>query len=369
MMRKRLIDITMLSLLLVSVVSCSHRTAFVRQGLLAESTAGEARSLVSRLVLVGDAGEIGAQTLDEIEEWSLRDPEITVTLYLGDNMYPEGMTLRHRDEADRRLRPQIRAATNSGADAVFVPGNHDWADGGDGGLEAILAQAQYVNSQAPDQAVFLPSGGCPGPVVIDRYEGVRIIVLDTEWWLYEGEKPSDSCSHSNTAEVITSFARSLDTDRHVVVAAHHPLFGYGRHAGFSDWRSYFDPPVIGSFIALSRLLPLRVQDYNSSQYGRMAAAFLEAFRQSPGQGGIRVWAAGHEHNLQVLEGAEDASLDYVLISGAAAKTTPVNHGEETIFAQSSPGFMVLDIFSDSRVLARVVETSSNTVFPFWLEQR
>ena len=82
-----------------------------------------------------------------------------------------------------------------------------------------------------------------------------------------------------------------------------------------------------------------------------------------------MWAAGHEHNLQVLEGAEDASLDYVLISGAAAKTTPVNHGEETIFAQSSPGFMVLDIFSDSRVLARVVETSSNTVFPFWLEQR
>ena len=84
---------------------------------------------------------------------------------------------------------------------------------------------------------------------------------------------------------------------------------------------------------------------------------------------MRVWAAGHERSLQVLEGFSDNSLDYVLISGSAAKTNPVNHGDETLFAQSRPGFMVLDFFADRRVLARIIETSGGEVFQFWLGEQ
>ena len=326
-------------------------------------------ALLTRVLLVGDAGEIGASTLNEVASWAGQDPDSTVTLFLGDNMYPEGMTSEHQGEADLRLLPQIHAATDSGAQAVFVPGNHDWADGGDEGYEAILAQADYVNSRMPGGAGFVPSGGCPGPVAMDQFRGLRIIVVDTQWWLHGGEKPGSICAHRDTAAVVTAFAALLDTDRHVVIAAHHPMFGYGRHAGFSDWRDHLTPPVIGSLIALGRKLPLRIQDYNSSQYQTMMDAFHAALRQNPGQGGMRVWVAGHEHSLQVLDGFADDSLDYVLISGSAAKTSPVNHGDETIFAQSRPGFMVLEFFSDARVLVRVVEATGGEVFQFWLGDR
>ena len=139
------------------------------------------------------------------------------------------MTSKYQDQADLRLLPQIRAATDSGAEAVFVPGNHDWTDGADEGYDAILAQADYVNSWSPGVAGFIPSDGCPGPVAVDRYEGVRIIIVDTQWWLHGGEKPGPTCAHPDMASVVTSFAALLDTDRHVVIAAHHPLFGYGRH--------------------------------------------------------------------------------------------------------------------------------------------
>jgi hypothetical protein len=287
-------------------------------------------------------------------------------LFLGDNMYPEGMTSRRTNEADQRLGPQIRAAIGSGAGTILIPGNHDWDDGGDEGYDAVLAQANYVSRVGGSDSAFLPAAGCPGPVAIDRYPGMRIIVLDTQWWLHDEAKPSADCSYPDTAAVITAFARLLETERHVVVAAHHPLFGYGRHAGFSDWRDHLWPPVVGSLIALSRKLPLRTQDYNSTAYRRMVDAFRTAMDLRPQPGALRLWAAGHEHSLQILEGDDADTLDFVLISGSAAKTNPVNHGDDTVFAQSSPGFMVLDVFDDRSALVRVVGADGEESFQYWL---
>src|SRR2546422_8176212 len=31
-----------------------------------------------------------------------------------------------------------------------------------------------------------PGGGCPGPRVVDLAGGVRLVALDTEWWLHDG---------------------------------------------------------------------------------------------------------------------------------------------------------------------------------------
>jgi hypothetical protein len=289
-----------------------------------------------------------------------------VTLFLGDNMYPEGMTPERRDQADQRLRPQVRAATGSGAAAIFVPGNHDWADGGEEGLGAVIAQADYVTGLAGSDTTFLPAGGCPGPVVVDRYPGVRVIVVDTQWWLHDQTKPAAECPFPDTAAVITAFAGLLETDRHVVVAAHHPLFGYGRHAGFSDWRDHLKPPLIGSVIALARKVAPRAQDFNATAYRRMADAFEQAFTARARPGTLRVWTAGHEHSLQILDGDDPDALDFVLISGSAAKTNPLDHGSNTVFAHSNPGFIVLDVFNDRSVLARVVGDDGEEAFRYWL---
>lgn len=346
----------------LGAAACSHRTAYVRLGVeeLAETARLDPGMVETRVVLVGDAGEVDARGLEDVGEWVRAAPDRTVTLFLGDNMYPEGMTPGHRTEADRRLLPQIQAGIAGGGRAVFVPGNHDWADGGDGGMEAILAQAEYVGARS-DRAVLLPAGACPGPVALDDLAGVRIIVLDTQWWLHAKEKPQEACPSPDTAAVIARFAVLLKTDRHVIVAAHHPLWAYGRHAGFSDWRDHAWPPVVGTLIALSRKLGLRDQDLNSTRYSRMAEAFEAAFESVPRGAGLRIWAAGHEHSLQILDGGP--SIDYLLVSGSAAKTNPVNHGDDTRFAESRNGFIVLDVLADSRVLARVVAAGEVRTFP------
>ena len=345
--------------------ACSHRTPYFREGLPSFGADGAAQPLRSRVILVGDAGEVDAVVLEQVEQWAGMDPSATLVAFLGDNMYPEGMTRRRLHEAEARLLPQIQAAERSGARVVFIPGNHDWAEGGEEGFEAVLEQERYVHARLGYAGGFLPQNGCPGPAVADLFDGVRIVALDTQWWLHAGPKPTTECPEGTSEEVLAALGRLLDTDRHVVVLAHHPLFGYGRHAGFSEWREHLLPPIIGSVIALSRKLPLRSQDHNSARYKAMVAAFEGVFRDRPEREGLLVWASGHEHNLQVLEGE---SVDYVLISGSGAKTTPVNDGDETLFAHSRPGFMALDVLTTGAAILRVIEPDGGAVFTLRLEE-
>ncbi len=351
-------------LVMVTSASCSHTQPYFRSDIPNPLATFQAdREIRSRLVLVGDAGETDAATLDTVGDWASEESRNTIVVFLGDNMYPEGMTPRYRSEADARLLPQIEAATGEGARALFVPGNHDWADGSEAGYEAVVEQGRYVTERLGYGNGFLPANGCPGPVAVDLLEGLRIVAVDTQWWLHRGDKPTEHCLHSTRESVIEAFGELLETDRHVVVAAHHPLFGYGRHAGFSDWKDHLLLPVVGSVIALSRKFPLRDQDYNSSPYRAMVDAFTSAMDIEESRNSLVIWAAGHEHNLQVLE-AE--TLDYVLVSGSGAKTNPVTHGDETLFAHSQAGFMVFDLMQSGSVFLRVVEPESGEVFTRWL---
>jgi 3',5'-cyclic AMP phosphodiesterase CpdA len=330
-----------------------------------QSAETPAATLRARLVLVGDAGQASRALIDEVAAWAARDPSKTHVVYVGDNMYPKGMTADRRHEGDVRLLPLIEAATRHGARVLFVPGNHDWADGGREGHTAILAQAAYVTARVPYAEAFLPSGGCPGPAVVDAIDGIRIVALDTQWWLHEHHRPTSACV-PDPDQVLALLGDSLNTDRHVIIAAHHPPIGHGRHAGFSNWTEYLLPPVVGAAVAISRKFPLRIQDYTARRYRAMIKAFdaVLAGRRRPDR--LLVWVAGHEHSLQVLEGR---SVDYVLISGAATYAQAVTHGPETIFAQSRHGFMVIDLVDSGRALLRVVASPGETVFSSWLEPR
>ena len=354
----------LLALGLWALSGCSHSQPYFR----ADSSPAAADNLaddtlLSRILLVGDAGEMSAIALAEVGLWAGRDPENTLVAFLGDNMYPEGMTPRRRNEADLRILPQIEAATGNDARALFVPGNHDWADGDESGYDAILAEAEYVTGHVPHEDSFLPLDGCPGPVSIDTFPGVRVVAVDTQWWLHRKTKPIDTCPAATPVEFTSELSRLVDTDRDVVIAAHHPLSGFGRHAGFSDWKEHLLIPVVGSIIALQRKLWPRDQDFASDAYRAMTGMFRSALERPSDDDRLLVWAAGHEHNLQVIEGQ---AVDYVLVSGSAAKTTPVSHGTGTLFAHSEPGFMLLDFLASGRVQLRVIEPGEGEVFTMWL---
>ena len=315
--------------------------------------------------------------LKTLQAWAQKTPKKTSIIFLGDNMYPDGMTEQRQHEASTRLGPQIEVVKSTNTHGLFIPGNHDWTNGREEGYRALLAQEKYINDALSRPPKFLPQGGSPGPVVLELPESapvVRVIVLDTQWWLHQHEKPQKS-----SEKVMAELKTALDTDLAVIVLGHHPLQSYGVHGGFYDWKAHLFPgrvskkwlwvpvPIVGSLYPLARWHLVRSdQDLNGVRNKNMVSQLNAAF-SSAKKTSLLIYASGHEHSLQVLKG--DVT-DYLLVSGLASseKATEVSHGDNTLFAHQQTGFMAVDFLTDGKVLLRVVEPGGKEVlFHHWLK--
>jgi hypothetical protein len=366
----------------LSVVNCSHTTAYYRPDVepLSGVSVNE-NDINQRVLLIGDAGapEDPDPTLVLLRRWVEEVPEKTAVVFLGDNIYPKGLPAEDhpwRSEAQRRLEAQIHVLQNTSARGVFIPGNHDWAKGAKEGLHNLNRQEKFVNSKLPGDENFLPPDGCPGPVHLDLH-GVRLIVLDTHWWFHPHKNPA-ACAQPGKDAVIDRLKKLTESaaGREVVIVGHHPLATHGPHGGFFSWKDHLFPltnvkkwlwlplPVIGSLYPLIRWNVVRSsQDIAGSKY----AEYIDRVTVAVSESNPLIYAAGHDHSLQVIE--MEKGVKYMLVSGAGSsgKITEVGHGDDTLFAHSRAGFMALDFLHDGRVLLRVIEPGNNVVFQKWVK--
>ena len=342
------------------------------------------QDIVETVFLIGDAGEpdprLPATVLDSLTMHAASAGPRTTILFLGDNVYPAGTApeiATNYADVLRRLDAQIRAVP-SGATGIFVPGNHDWADGGQGGFfgAATAADGLFIirrqtalvpqRPKNPGATVMVsPPNGCPGPVVVDR-ERVRLMLLDTQWWLHNyivrdsaSNDPETGCSTHTVGQVTQAIRDSLRTTRPgqaVIVAAHHPLMTGGPHGGYC-----------GAF-AIFRRWANTSQDLFGKNYTMMRDSVNAALASRP----PLIFAAGHDHSLQVLEGR---SSSYVLVSGAGS----IGKGEcaarlrQSLYVgQATSGFMRLDFAAGDSVLLRVYRYDAHVqgeVYSQWLRGR
>ncbi len=394
--RSMVVHLMLGMLLLLMVTSgCSHTKPYMRPTVPQPDPKAQ---LQYRILLFGDGGEPACNTaknaLDNdhacVKDLTLQtlvsrasaNPQQTTILFLGDNIYPEGLPEEREQnqyaQARQRLDAQIATVKDSNAEGIFIPGNHDWQRGKNLGLEAIQRQEKYVNGKFFEAKVrFLPRGGQPGPVIVDK-DGIRIVILDTQWWLHEQAKPQHT-----TPDIILKTLRAAISSAptgDVMVVAHHPLQSYGPHGGFFDWQDHLFPltaldrhlwiplPIIGSLYPLGRRYLWRnVQDLDNRKNRDMVRKLTTTLRTKK----PLIYASGHEHSLQVLKGSDSAHS--LLVSGAGSKTTKVSHGPETFFAHEHRGFMEVDFLLDGSVFLRVVEPREGTtagfvVFAQWLRE-
>jgi hypothetical protein len=341
------------------------------------------------MFLIGDAGApapTGEPVLKALSEELGKATGERVVVFLGDNVYPRGLpdsAAPDRTEMERRLDTQVDLVKAAHARGIFVPGNHDWAKHGPDGWNAIRRQGRQIARRGGPEVELLPSDGCPGPAVVDLGRRVRLVTLDTQWWLHPGPRPVGPTSGCR-AEDEKAVADSLRADlvhagrRTVVVAAHHPLASGGEHGGYFGVESYLFPlrlvkpwlwiplPGLGSAYPFARQSGVTSQDMAGTANRRMRAMLEAAMRgHSP-----LVWADGHDHNLQVIKGA---SARWLLVSGAGifGHEGPASRLPETRFASQSAGFMRLEFLTDGRerlgVLAVDREGRSQERFSIWLE--
>ena len=107
---------------------------------------------------------------------------------------------------------------------------------------------------------------------------------------------------------------------------------------------------------------LYLQDLQDPDYKSMIAKLSGALQKHP----PTVYAAGHDHALQILDGGTLADVQVVSGAGSEAKVSPVTHLPETIFAHAHTGFVLVDVLGAPeapRVLLHVIEPGlQNPVF-------
>jgi hypothetical protein len=335
--------------------------------LLRHAAALGGRTPAHRVILIGDAGvpEGNEATLAEVGRWSADLPGRTAVAFLGDNLYPDG--LGDGDERGEAILLRLLRATP--ARKVFVPGNHDWGNAWPS-AKTLAREERFVDGFTESPALFLPKGGCPGPAVETlaapgdgTAKAIRVVAIDLDWWLLDaGDRPACDgvASESDFVRALEETLRAHTGD-HVVMVAHHPIRTGGPHGGFGR------PFLLKQLLPVAGWLGIEVHDLDAKRYREMLARLRPAFAAAP----PLVYAAGHDHSLQVIEGRDDAGT--LVVSGAAAapNITTVTAIARTLYAHAHTGFVVVDFYGDQdfgdalagdRVMLRVVETGRTRPF-------
>jgi hypothetical protein len=387
-----------------------------------------------RLLLIGDAGDPdphGEPSLQLLSEQVKLLPERTTVLFLGDNVYQRGMpapikkkdrgldeaadvadeflpdVFSSRIEAERNLNAQIEVVLGTQSRAFFIPGNHDWDQFEIGGWDRILALEKYLNAAAVAglPVALLPTGGCPGPNVVSLGSTAEVMVLDTQWWLEtrtDGKPTADNnpthCPYVTEREVraaiLDELKKAASQGRWVIVAGHHPLNSRGPHGGFDDVRTHLFPlRIIGTYLpAYLQWLPLPVlgsavvglreccspspQDMANGRNRHLRAELLEPMLEAARFGGAPlIYAAGHDHSLQVFRARRGPRFTLVSGLGSSARASDVGRSRDTLFAHANsarPGIMKVDFLRNGRVRLAVMERTgegkSEEVFSLFVTQ-
>lgn len=304
-----------------------------------------------RVILIGDAGEMNTGQLESLK--SAANHVIkgkTTTLFLGDNIYPTGMALpgsNNIKETEQILKSQFEPMRANGAAVYFVPGNHDWDKSGPNGLAKIQAQGQFLSSFNDPLLKLIPDNGCPNPVAINLTDKLTIIAYDSEWWLFPYDKANPDCECNSKEEVIMRMRELFDQnkDKMIILASHHPFQSYGAHGGYFTFKNHLFPltslnknlyiplPIIGSLYPFLRTTFLSPEDMKHPLYKEMIDKVNSVFGDVPNV----VYAAGHEHGLQLIK-----SKQLQIVSGAGAKHSPNKLGKNSLFHSFENGYVVAD---------------------------
>ncbi len=314
------------------------------------------------IYLIGDAGEVveGKKSAMDILKPLIAEDSNAEVVFLGDNIYPRGLGSKNSEFRERdisRIEAQMEPLKEHEGKVIFIPGNHDWAQGREEGLKNVKRQQKYVEKFLGQDDNFMPDNGCPGPKV-EEIGDLTIIAIDTQWWLHSKKKSigeADGCSVLDPAAFMVEFREALKKNRnkHVLVVGHHPLMSNGEHGGHftlkdhifplteANEKAYIPLPIVGSIYPFYRSILGDRQDIKHPVYTEMVNAITQAIEEYENV----VYAAGHEHSLQYFP----FSKNHHIISGSGSKVTHVGNTKQLGFGAERIGLARLSYYENGDV--------------------
>ncbi len=312
------------------------------------------------IFLLGDAGKTSTESLSlvfkHLQNKISQSSDSAHLLILGDNIYPIGLVnegMEGREKGEKILKSQMKIRGEKSIPVIFIPGNHDWEQGGKNGHQYVLNQEKYIEGMNMEGIEFIPSEGCPGPVLIHQNGHSAITILDTQWWLHPHTKPGaeSNCSSKNDEEFLKNLSTTLKTNSYAtlhVVAAHHPMESVGPHGAHFPLRSHIFPltefkkkayiplPGLGTIYVLLRKYVPNIQDIPHKRYNSLRKQITNEFANV----GNVVYVNGHDHSLQLIS----KNKTHYITSGAGSKVSHAVKNNKATFAHAAYGYGILERF-------------------------
>jgi hypothetical protein len=285
------------------------------------------------------------------------------TIFLGDNIYPAGMDPEghpRRKESENMIDAQHKAVVNYNGQTIFIPGNHEWYNGG---VLGVAREENYVESKFPEKDAFRPSNGCPLES-IEVSDNIQLIIIDTQWFLEDWDKNptiNEMCDIKTREKFFIELQLELEKNQNktVVFAMHHPMFTNGNHGGYFALEKHLYPtqkkiplPILSSLIVQVRSQGgVSVQDRYNELYNNLMTRLQQLVKNNK----RLVFVSGHDHNLQYIE----KEGFHQIVSGAGSKESYAATGEDGFFSTGKQGFAVLDVFDDGSSWVRYYVKGEN----------
>ena len=302
-------------------------------------TWGQKESAQQSLFLLSNLSSLAvdAPEFDAIQEVINDEAGDFTILVNGDFVNPKNSTSKLNDEEKTRLDRLIGLVKVRGK-IMFVPGDVEWNHGIHKGWKKVLAIEKYLEKKVGKGKAIFPQGACLGPETVDVGKNLRIITINSQWFVQQDNRPEEedaACDLLNEVEFWDELDDALgDADnRNIVVAMHHPALSYGRYAGYKQGKQHFSPPIIGSFLAAYHQNIGNSKDLNNAKLKNFRNQVLKEAKKNRGL----LFVTGHEYDLQILEKSDN----YHINSGAFAKARNVGRGKKTIYRQNETGFAKL----------------------------
>lgn len=311
------------------------------------------------LYLIGNTGT-GAtdqrdRTLAVLKEKLDRAGSETAVVFLGDQLGHGGLpeiNAADRTEKERDLDALMSVVSDFSGRIFFIPGESDYGVG-DNRLDALIRQETYIETKLNRGNVFIPDAGFPGPSEIKIADGMRLVALNTSWFLEENPSPvgkNDDFEIRETADVYSKL-EDIVLNRHtddLIVIGHHPVMSNGRYAGHFG-RSYLIP-IIGTALFAGRRLFRREQYFGGERNEWMRKRLFQILTGHENM----IYASAHDFSLQRFESERMSFSQSFIVSGSAARSEHVEQfheakGYDTMLASPEPGFTSIQFYTDGSI--------------------
>lgn len=222
---------------------------------------------------------------------------------------------------------------------LLAPGRSEWDNGRHDGKDRVRKATSLLEKQYTGE-VFFPQPACPGPHEVVLSDYLVVILLDTYWWVHKHDRRYRKCNIESDADVlilIQDAIRRHYPTKHVVIAGHQSLEGYGNSGGHFSWKQWI---LQAPYTLYRETLGLRT-DHNHPEFKAFRDAMFSILQHYPDV----IYLSSGDENLQYFE---DKHVHH-LISGSMVQQSYVKP-DAPAFGSSRKGFARLQFSSTGKAL-------------------